>query len=97
MAKTNETRVDVELLLHKAVNKLEDKKHLDDVTFAYDDVPDPEHIILGKTDQIEAQSLIISKERAAVLKFDTILTKWKRKSFTKHAFNLQFSRADLVT
>ena len=70
LAKTNKTRVDVELLLHIAVNKLEDKKHLGDVTFAYDDyIPDPEHIILGKTDQIEAQSLILSKERAAVLKF----------------------------
>ena len=53
MAKTNESRVDVELLLQIAVNKLEDKNHLDDVTFVYDDRYLIPNIILGKLTKLK--------------------------------------------
>ena len=54
IVKNKQTRDDVELLFLKAVNKLEHETDLDNVTFASDDVPDPEHIIPRQTDQIAA-------------------------------------------
>ena len=62
IVKNKQTRDDVELLFLLAVNKLEHETDLDNVTFASDDVPDPEHIIPRQTDQIEASSLIIERE-----------------------------------
>ena len=52
MAIVKQTRDDVELLFLLAVNKLEHETDLDNVTFASNDVPDPEHTIPRQTDQI---------------------------------------------
>ena len=71
IVKNKQTRDDVELLFLLAVNKLEHETDLDNVTFASDDVPDPEHIIPIEADQIEAQKLDVI-ERAAVLKFGEV-------------------------
>ena len=65
IGKNKRSQDDVELLLlvDLAVNKLEHKIDLNDVTFDDDDdLPDLEHKVESKTDQIASQSLTRKQE-----------------------------------
>ena len=63
IGKNKRSQDDVELLLLLTVNKLENKMHLNDVTFDdVDDLPDLEHEVESKTNQIASQSLTRKQE-----------------------------------